>query len=103
MKRPTHIGTIVAGDPTLSGIIQRARDMQALEGLVRSWLPPTLAPHVGVSNVRDDTLVLTVRSAVWATRLRYECPAILAAAPRHEATRTVKDVRIRMAVDGDST
>lgn len=102
MKRPTRIGSIVAGDPTLSAIIRRAHEFQALEELVRSWLPPALAPHVGVANIRDDTLVLTVKSAVWATRLRYECPAILEAARRCEATRTVTDVKIRMLVDGNA-
>lgn len=100
MKRPVRIGNIVADNPTLGALVTRARQMQTLERVVRSWLPPALAPHVGVATIREETLVLTVRSAAWATKLRFEVPAILAAARTHDATRTVRDVKIKVLVEG---
>ena len=103
MKKPTRVGAIVAGNPTLAGLISKARELQSIEGLVRSWLPPTLAPHVKVATLRDDTLVLSVRSAVWATRLRFECPNLVARAQSCDVTRAVRQVKIRMAVEGDAS
>lgn len=100
MKRPIRIGNIVADNPTLGALVEHARRLQALEAVVRSWLPPSLAPHVGVATIREETLVLTVRSAAWATKLRFEVPAILAAARQHDTTRTVREVKIKVAVEG---
>lgn len=102
MKRPTRIGTIVADNPTLGALVHRARQLKSLETLIRSWLPPVLAPHVGLAILRDETLVLTVKSAVWATKLRFEIPALLAEARRHEETREVREIRVRVAVEGDA-
>ncbi len=102
MKRPIRIGSIVADTPALDALVQRARRFKALESLVRGWLPAALAPHVGLANLREDTLVLSVESAAWATKLRYEVPNLLAAAKRHEATRQVREVKIRVRVEGDA-
>ncbi len=102
MKGPIRVGSIVADAPGLGTLLARARRLAAIEAIVRSWLPVSLASQVGVANLRDDTLVLAVKSAAWATKLRYEVPAVLAAARRHEATRDVRDVKIRVVVDGDA-
>jgi len=99
MKGPVRVGSIVADTPALSALIEHARRFEALEALVRSWLPATLAPHVGVANLREDTLILSVKSAAWATKLRYEVPTLLAAARRHAPTRDVRDIKIRVRVD----
>lgn len=99
MKKPTRIGAIVAADPQLNGIVQRARELQSLEQLIRSWLPQTLAAHVKLAAVRDDTLVLSTSSAAWATKLRFESPGILAAARRNESLRDVRVVKIRINSD----
>lgn len=100
MKGPIRIGSIVADTPGLGTLLARARRLEAIEALVRSWLPAALAAQVTVANLRDDTLVLAVKSAAWATKLRYEIPAVLAAAKRHAATSEVRDVKIRVLVDG---
>jgi hypothetical protein len=62
-----------------------------------------LAPHVKVATLRDDTLVLSVKSAVWATRLRFECPYLVERARACDATRAVRQVKIRMEVEGDAS
>ena len=100
MKHPTRIGNIVAANSALSALLRKARELESLETLVRGWLPPALAPHVRVAALREDTLVLTVDSAAWATRLRYECPGIVASAQEHAVTRAVRNVRIRVSADG---
>lgn len=103
MKKPTRVGAIVAENPTLAGLINRARELQSIDSLVRSWLPPMLAPHVKVATLRDDTLVLSVKSAVWATRLRFECPNLVERARACDATRAVRQIKIRMEVEGDAS
>jgi hypothetical protein len=70
MKRPTRVGAIVAGNSTLAGLLRRARELEALEELVRGWLPPTLAPHVRVAALREDTLVLAADSAAWVRQVK---------------------------------
>ncbi len=94
MKGPIHVTTIAADAPGLGPLIQRAHRLAALGVLVRSWLSPTLASHVEVANLRDGTLVLSARSAAWATKLRYEIPTVLAAAKRHGATSEIRDVKV---------
>ncbi len=98
---PEH-GAVLYLTPGLAALVERTRRLAAIETLVRTWLPAALAPQVGVANLREDTLVLSVKSAAWATKLRYEVPAVLAAAKRHEATRAVRDVKIKVMVGGDA-
>src|SRR3546814_10519801 len=48
--------------------------------LLRQFLPPALANHCALANVRDDTLVFLVSSPVWKAKLRLLADAVLAAA-----------------------
>ncbi len=66
----------------LPSVFQRARHLADIMHAVRASLSGKLAAHcLGVSVVRN-TLVLFADSAPWATRLRYEQKAILAAVSR---------------------
>src|SRR3546814_5666086 len=47
---------------------------------LRQFLPPALANHCALANVRDDTLVFLVSSPVWKAKLRLLADAVLAAA-----------------------
>jgi hypothetical protein len=57
-----------AGD--LGSVIERARMLDALDRRLRQSLPPSLAPHVRLGNVRDGRLVFLVSSPVWKAKLR---------------------------------
>lgn len=72
------LGTAVSGD--LGSVIKRARDLDALDRQLRQSLPPSLAPHVRLGNVRDGRLVFLVTSPVWKAKLRLYADAIRDAA-----------------------
>lgn len=69
-----------AGD-SLTEIVQRAQDMQALTAALRAALAPEAAERLVAANLRDDgELVLVCASSAWASRLRFEAEMLLAAA-----------------------
>lgn len=66
---------------TLDKLIRTARDMDSLTGALQSALDPDIADHLLAANVRDDgELVVICRSSAWASRIRFEADALLAAA-----------------------
>jgi hypothetical protein len=64
----------------LSSVIERAKALDALDRKLRQSLPPTLAAHVRLGNVRDGRLVFLVTSPVWKAKLRLHADALRDAA-----------------------
>ena len=64
-----------AGDP-----VRRAMWLGTVDQLLRPCLPPSLAAHARLANVRGDTLVFVVDSPVWHAKLRLATPELLDAA-----------------------
>jgi hypothetical protein len=65
----------------LQTLIRTARDMEDLTAAVRAALAPELAEQVIAANLRDDRqLVIICPSSAWASRVRFEAEALLAAA-----------------------
>jgi hypothetical protein len=72
------LSSVLAGD--LGSVVERARMLEALDRQLRQSLPPALAPHVRLGNVRDGRLVFLVTSPVWKAKLRLYADALRAAA-----------------------
>lgn len=64
-----------AGDP-----LRRALWLDAVDQLLRPCLPPSLAAHARLANVRGDKLVYLVDAPVWHAKLRLAAPGLLDAA-----------------------
>ena len=64
-----------AGDP-----LRRAMWLDALDHQLRPCLPPSLAAHARLANVRGDKLVYVVDAPVWHAKLRLAAPELLDAA-----------------------
>ncbi|WP_187128078.1 DUF721 domain-containing protein [Xanthomonas massiliensis] len=60
--------------------LHRALQLQALDRQLRPHLPPALARHCRLANVRDGQLVFLVDSPVWHAKLRLAEAGILDAA-----------------------
>ncbi|MDH5570887.1 MAG: DUF721 domain-containing protein [Gammaproteobacteria bacterium] len=58
-------------------LITHARDVDKLNDQFQILLDPSLRNHVRLSNIRGETLILTVESPVWASKLRYMGPILL--------------------------
>ena len=75
-------------DDRLDRIIQRAQDIDALTSALRAKLPAEMAENLISANVHDSgELVLVCSTSAWASRLRFESNALIAAANKagHDA------------------
>ena len=57
-------------DGAEGGTLRRALWLDAVDQLLRPHLPPVLAAHARLANVRGDKLVFVVDAPVWHARLR---------------------------------
>jgi len=65
----------------LANIVRRAQEMGELTHLLCEALPGEYAGSIVAANLRDNgDLVVIAASSAWASRLRYETDALLAAA-----------------------
>ena len=79
----------------LGDIVRRARDMGELTHIVSEALPDEYAGAIIAANLRDDgDLVVIAASSAWASRLRYETDAIMAAARNAGLTPVACRVRV---------
>ena len=65
----------------LADIVRRAREMGELTHVLCKGLPDDYAGAIVAANLRENgDLVVIASSSAWASRLRYETDALLAAA-----------------------
>lgn len=69
-----------AREAGLGGVVDRALWLGTIDQTLRLALPPELAPHCRLGNVRGGTLVFLVNSPVWKAKLRLHADAVLATA-----------------------
>ncbi len=62
------------------GTLRRAQWLDAVDQLLRPCLPPGLASHARLANIRDNRLVFVADSPVWHARIRLAAPALIDAA-----------------------
>jgi len=81
-KQPELLSSLALGPGgALEGLARRAAERVGLADGLRAALPPALGEQLRGANLRDDgTLVVLAASSAWASRLRFEAAALLAAA-----------------------
>ena len=65
-----------------AGLVQRARDLEALDLALRGTLPAALASQSRLANIHGSRLVYVTASSAAAARLRTLAPDLLAAVTR---------------------
>ncbi len=96
-REPRLLKDLLAGND-LSQLVSRAREAGELDARVRSLLPEALAVHVTGAVLHEDTVVVLVDSAAWASRLRFHAPELVERlAPRYDGVVTRVRVRVRPA------
>ena len=79
----------------LGNIVKRARKMGELTNSLCAGLPDEYAGAIIAANLRENgDLVVIAISSAWASRLRYETDALLAAAKRVGLNPTACRVRV---------
>lgn len=89
-RHPTHDGPmhplerlIMVNPSGVARLLARTKELEGISREVAAILPVKFIPHCRVANLRGKVLVLQADSSAWATRLRYEGPAILDHLRRH--------------------
>jgi len=81
----TRLDKLLKSDPgdRLDKIIQRAQNIDALTTALKAELPTEMAENLLSANVYDSgELVLVCSTSAWASRLRFEGNALIAAAQK---------------------
>lgn len=94
MNSPTTFRSLrQATPPTISRLIRRARQLRQIASTVEKLLPPALADHCQPGNVENDTLTVYLDSSIWATKMRYFSPQLLAHLQGIPQTRHIRQIR----------
>ncbi len=81
---------------TLSKIIQRAQNMDALTTALRAELAADAGQNLLAANLREDgELVLVCASSAWASRLRFESDTLMEVA--RKTGRTVNSCKVTVS------
>lgn len=83
------------GSGRLDKLVQKARDQQTLTDRLKAGLDGDLGASLVAASVRDEELVIVAASPAWASRLRFEAAALLAAA--QEMGHRVSRCQVRVA------
>lgn len=83
----------------LERLVKRAATRDALTDQLRAVLPPRLAPHCHVGDLRGGRLTIHVTGAAWATRLRLELPQAEPALRALADFADMTEVRVRVAAN----
>ncbi|MFN3703201.1 DciA family protein [Thermomonas sp.] len=71
----TALDALLAGSS--GGTLRRAQWLDAVDRLLRPHLPPGMAAHARLANVRGDRLVFVVDAPVWHAKLRLAAPGLI--------------------------
>ncbi len=81
---------------SFSALYKKANSIQETDRNLKKLLDPSLTDNFELANINADTAILLVSSSAWATRLRYNIPAILDALNNQLNFTTIKTVRIKV-------
>jgi hypothetical protein len=80
----------------IADLCKKAKSIQIIDKELKTYLDPFLHDHFELANIKTDVATLLVSSSAWATRLRYNIPAILDALNNQLNFASVKTVRIKV-------
>jgi hypothetical protein len=80
----------------LANLCKKANSIQEINQNLKKSLDPSLNNHFELANIETDTATILVSSSTWATRLRYNIPAILNALNNELNFTSIQTVRIRV-------
>ena len=81
--------------PILKDLERRAQATQDLSARVRETLPEPEKQHFLSASYREDALVISMDSAAWCSRLRYEQQTLIDALRAAGETRVTK-IKVRV-------
>jgi len=96
-NRTLLISNILNNDHcSFSALYKKANSIQEIDRNLKKLLDPSLKDKFELANINAEIAILLVSSSAWATRLRYNIPAILDAFNNQLNLTSVKTIRIRV-------
>ena len=80
---------------SLGLIVQKAKQITAIDKMLESFLPSEMVPYCQVMNVSHKTLILRLDNAAWATRVRYLIPNLIETFSQKNMPITSVQCRVR--------
>jgi len=81
---------------SFASLYKKANSIQEINRNLKNLLDPSLKNKFELANINADTAILLVSSSAWATRLRYNIPAILYAFNEQLNFTSIKTIRIKV-------
>jgi hypothetical protein len=80
-----------------AGVLATARQLLALQGVLKHQLPPALGNQIRVASVNRQHLTLAVPAAAYASKIRQLAPSLLRAA--NDAGWNLSGISVRIQAD----
>ena len=81
----------------ITELYKKGCSLSKIDKTLKKILDPSLREHFQIANINDDIAVLLASSSAWATRLRYNIPAILDALNNQLHFDSIKTIRIKVS------
>lgn len=81
---------------SLATLLEKASSIQEIDRNIKKLLDPSLQDKFELANINADVAVLLVSSSAWATRLRYNIPAILNILNQNLNLTSITTIRIKI-------
>ena len=96
-NKTLQISSLLTDDHcSFAALYKKANSIQEIDRNLKKLLDPSLKDKFELANINADAAVLLVSSSAWATRLRYNIPAILNAFNNRLNFTSIKTVRIKI-------
>ncbi|GJM04353.1 MAG: hypothetical protein DHS20C09_03440 [marine bacterium B5-7] len=81
---------------SVAALYKKAISIQEIDRNLKKLLDQSLKDKFELANINADAAILLVSSSAWATRLRYNIPAILNAFNKQLNLTSIKTIRIKI-------
>ena len=80
----------------IANLCKKANSIHEIDHKLKKYIDPSLHDHFELANIKTDSAILLVSSSTWATRLRYNIPAILNTLNNELNFTSIKTIRIKV-------
>ena len=97
MDKPSQITKLLHSTSfPAEGLLQRGQYLHRLDRLFGKLLDSETRLHCQVGNIRDGVLIIYIDSTAWATRLRYQTPALLQQLQQRKGLEGLHQIELRV-------
>lgn len=96
LNDPIPVQKVLNAQNTLKSLLNKANTLRTIEQQLQKLLPKEISAHCQVMNLTNNTLVLGVDSAAWATTLRFIEKELLNQLRLLDVLKNLKGIKYRI-------